>query len=177
MTKSKFGLMGSRHIKEPGQTNEEYAKLRDKWYKKLAKAGFNDLEYMDRQTGKVLPLFRQSETPNVSSQVLAYRIAENQDIAEYYRLCRAFLEHANFVELFGKHAKRYKLVFELHAAGKSFRQIAAHFRGTKVPKSLRRPKASMFWSHWTISKILVIMYDWHRTHPEGLLLPEDESQF
>lgn len=154
-----------------GVSLQQYIGLRAKWSEKLSTDNFEDLEVWSRLYG--VPMSWCKAVGNSPKETLDILVKE--DALEYYRLCSCFLEHADWPALFGTKAERFKLMFELHSEGATYRAVAKHFRHN-VPDRLKRPKASEFWSHWNIKRIVDVMYRWHTQHPEGLLHPEPADE-
>lgn len=159
--------VGSKPVLPPNMSTDEYLKLRQKWYELAASTGFEDIEKFDR-TGRAQVNFTGKEYMSTTQRAERLR----PDIAEYYRLCGAFLHEADFIKLFGdKYAAVYKKMFELHTDGGTYRGISKYFREHPVPRSLyrrtRKPKKaptdprrrfSEFWVHRHMKVILRAMW-------------------
>lgn len=103
--------------------SKEYQKLQKFWYAKLEKQGFYDIEHADE--------FRTMKSwaarpGNVMKQPA--RVASEQ---EYYRVAGHFLNEYEF------NTKVDRMVWELHAEGKSIREIAVILKkqGIRLKKS------------------------------------------
>lgn len=74
--------------------NEEFLKLRNEWYKKLEKSGFEDLEWYNPDTGmgQGSPYLKSSTSHTLGSLRRNYASATQS----HYRLCRNFLQHGGF---------------------------------------------------------------------------------
>lgn len=69
--------------KKPWYKEAAFLEERRKWYAKLKKKGFKDIEYFDRKTGDALPVL------NGYSSMDAVRFYR-EDAAEFYRLAEQF---------------------------------------------------------------------------------------
>lgn len=110
---------------------EEFLKLRKKWYGKLKKSGFDDLEYTNWDTGQPSPFVTRGSTADLARK---YKPA----VARYYELANQFLWEMR--EKPGRWKKGDIPIWREHAAGKTAEQIAGivdlHF--DTVAKRLKR---------------------------------------
>lgn len=102
-------------------SNNEYAKLKKVWYKKLAKSGFEDIE-TNKEKLKVWSN-RFTQQKSVDS-----REAKEQ----YYHMATSFLNSYKFS------SQIEKIIWEYHTEGISGRDIAKILKKTKVFKSNRQ---------------------------------------
>lgn len=87
--------------------SKEFKKLQDKWYGKLEKSGFVDLEQADGNLKSWSSgAYRDYEDPN---------LRESKE--EYYRLAGQFLHSFKF------ESKRERTIWEFHSRGVSIRDI------------------------------------------------------
>lgn len=123
-----------------------FKKLQSKWYNKLTKEGFNDIECTlpDRQDSRFLKFH----------SILAER-SYDADTEEYFRRCRIHLE--NF-----KWGRRYidKRLFSWYTEGVSYRQMIKQF------KEHYKKKISLFFIFYRLKKI--------KTERDELKLWEDK---
>ena len=141
----------------------EFKNLQDKWYRKLQKSGFQDIELAIDRSGRLIPgtdqpdyhdqretlvgKFTRQETTSLDTNILF----------SYYRLCRIFLSHAQF------RSRIHEKVFKLYAEGLSYREIARILDKTRR-KHLAR-------SVWYVSELMQDnkhdLLNFHLSHPEG----------
>jgi len=101
---------------------QDFKELKAKWYKKLKKSGFEDIEY---ESGEL----KFSST--ISNKRRQERAAIWQDRADYYTLAGWFLNDYKFtVEL-------EKIIWEYHSNGMSAREITETLRKAKIKKTNR----------------------------------------
>lgn len=117
-----------------------YEELRDKWYKKLKKQGFEDIEDINGQ----LKMYSSTLLGNRKKVLVQH--GGWQAKAEYYNLAGQFLNEYKF------NTKLDKIIWEYHANGLGVREIAQILRKVRVLKT----------SHTTIWNIIkrlkIIMY-------------------
>ena len=162
---------GSTYIIPDGMTVKEFKKLKAKWDEKLQKSGHPEIERLHADSGLTLPFLYSPDNYN-SPSGSSYTAASlyNEHTAEYYRLCRVFLAHADFKSLFPRKSVVYKYIWTWHTEGYTYRHIAKLMNTTAIPKYYRTYRRE-FWSHWHIEQIRQAMFKWHREHEEGLLRP------
>lgn len=96
--------------------------LQDKWYAKLKKSGFEDIE---NERGDL----KASSTHNLVShhgEYYADKISFHEGKAEYYRLAGFFLHDKKF------ESKLDKQIWELHANDRSIREIVTILKKKKI---------------------------------------------
>lgn len=73
---------------------KQFIKLQNKWYDKLRKSGYDDIEFLNKQTGRGQDSPYLSSTKNRST----YKIRKKYSSASsaYYRLSSIFLAHGEF---------------------------------------------------------------------------------
>ena len=113
--------------------SKAFKALQDKWYKKLKKSGFDDIECSkpDRQDSRFLKF--HSGLVNITYK---------PEIEEYFRKCRIHLENFKW----GKRAVD-KQLFTWYAEGVSYRSMMKLYR-TKY-----RKKVSLFFIYYRINKM------------------------
>jgi hypothetical protein len=96
-----------------------FEKLQDKWYKKLEKTGFKDIEYADMSVKSA----RVSRSLNWSDPTL------RQSVLEYYLMAYNFLIDYKF------ESEVDKIIWEYYAEGLSIRDIVQILKDTKVMRT------------------------------------------
>jgi hypothetical protein len=99
----------------------EFLDLRDKWYKKLERAGFEDIETNLRTTRQPGPLLK-----GVSAGDLARRLYR-QDKEDYYRWAR---HHLHEMKTNTRRQRIARRVWELHSEGESQVKILQKLKKT-----------------------------------------------
>lgn len=100
------------------QPIKDYKKLKEIWYAKLKKSGFEDIEQSD---GKL----KEWSTRWVRKGFSPIR---NQSLESYFHMATRFLNEYPF------ESELHKIVWEYHANGLSVREIAGTLGKTKVIK-------------------------------------------
>lgn len=125
--------------------NPKFNKIKKKWYNKLKKSGFEDIEqdetYLKQHSGKT---GLTHEDPNARNAWDAYLSQEGREISEspkfnYFSECREFLETYSFK------SKKERKMFEMHSEGEGERVIA------KALKTYRRKVTE------TLKKLIKVM--------------------
>lgn len=119
---------------------EEFRKLQNKWYDKLQKSGFSDLEWLDKNSGK------GQNSPFLTVSIEYLRKIHNLETETYFRLSRAFLHDYDFKTLHFYH------LWKLHSEGLTYRQI--------IPKlnKIMKKKRSIFWISTHVNRLKKIMF-------------------
>ena len=115
---------------------KEFEKLQAVWYKKLSKKGFKDIERTDR-VGKEENRLKTDATENIAHLYTIERFTARED---YYRAAGHFLYDYKFK------TPKERYIWELHATGKSIREIVT------ILKS-RRQKAYKDLVHAVIKRL------------------------
>lgn len=158
-------------ILEPGQSLNEFNKLKRIWDKKLKQAGHADIEFIS-QTGRTSRYFQ-----GYNSQTIGANFSEQT--LEYFRRCGLFLHHANFKELFSwrDRAMNYWL-WTLWCDGLNHQEItdrlaikARQLERRRVKPRLNKQSKSIYWVHGRIKAIEAIMFTWFESNKAVL---EDE---
>ncbi len=183
-------VLGMSPVKPSNMTMREYQKLFKFWNQKLQDAGHHDIEDISPSfDGSFTPFFRKDPTSMTHSCHSAYALADySHEKEEYYRMCRIFLEHCNWQREFKRLAGAYRAMFHMHTNGAAYNIIAKYFRGDLKQRRLIRQKyeidavrprifkgRSIFWVHTHMQNIITRMFEWHKTHPEGLTNPINET--
>jgi hypothetical protein len=149
------GLPPPAHIK-PG--SKAYTQLKNKWYSKLTQAGFEDLEWHDKSTGK-----------GQNSDYLRGSAAKGRtwapERAQFYRLLQNYLTHYQF----GSMQDRY--VMHRLNDGDTYRDILAN---CKAKYGLKR---SLYWFYYYVQDLVKKMVQWNADHKEGLLNPANADSW
>jgi hypothetical protein len=115
--------------------NKAFKKLKDKWYARLAKEGFKDLEANEDS----LIVYESTSFQN------RYDPENSYGAEEYYRLAGQFFHSYAFADA------REKLIWELHSTGGTKRGISDRLKqlkhkrsaGTQVLATIQKLKAIM----------------------------------
>lgn len=181
--KKRQKLQGMRPVTPSNMTMTQYQKLFKEWNRKLQDSGHNDIENIyPTPVGTFTPFFRKDPQSMTLSRDSTHALeAYDSNTEEYYRMCRIYLEHCNWKQKFKRMHGAYKFIFSMHTNGAAYNTIAKYFRtDAKTRLKLRqkydvRPpsptilrRQSIFWVHTHIQKILACMFEWHKTHPDGL---------
>lgn len=149
-------------------TDKDFKKLQDRWYKKLKRSGFVDIELSKDSSGLLEPLQDKAPDPsgpgkNVTSIGQLYDSTELKilDITTnttftHYRLARIFLSHGSFS------TKYQKFLFEQYAEGLSYSQIKAKLKA-RYPK---RPR-SVETIHRHLKELKKSMLEFHLNDKNG----------
>jgi hypothetical protein len=136
--------------------DSEFIKLQKRWYAKLKKEGFDDIEWTDHKTGY------GQDSPHLKRSTSYIASKYSVGTENYYRLFRNFVSHATFT------SKIDQTIAELHSEGFSYREILKQIR-------LRHRRKRSLYFIWSRMKVLTAqMLEFNKTHEEGLLRePED----
>lgn len=94
----------------------EFKRLKARWYKKLEKAGFEDLEYAKHEYGAIKPDISGTH-PDGNPASLKLQIMETTQ--NYFEWAMRMLNEANFKN------RKHKRIWQLHSEGLSTRDIGA----------------------------------------------------
>lgn len=132
--------------------------LRNQWYAKLAKEGFEDIE-INRTDGSSF------EYPALRNPAYKWETLEKRySIAtfEHFRSCRNFLSHAHFASNFDEE------IWRMYTDGVSIRKIAQHF-------CQRGKQLSAFPIFQKIKELKIAMLIFNKFNPEGLAYDDEEE--
>lgn len=126
---------------------KEFIQLQNKWYKKLTKEGFVDLEWLDKKSGlgHSSPFLTGSSSNFKSLQLSTY-----SETLEYYNAAQAFTYHYKFPSAL------HRFTWTEHAAGTSYRQIIK-----KIKSRAFKHKPSIFWISTHVNKMRQEMFKWY----------------
>jgi hypothetical protein len=143
---------------------DEFKELQSKWYKKLEKSGFDDLEWYNPDSGfGQNSRFLKFSTPSLPNpdEISGSGGLASSNTYKYYQNCRDFLEN------YDKFTRMTRLLWTMHTDGQSYRSISKYLRSraTKQPYITHRHKQtsksfSVFWVHTEIMKLHKIMKDY-----------------
>ena len=132
-------------------------KLQKKWYKKLAKEGFEDLEAFGAD-GEALPLMRGKNASHLRAK--QHTMSETR---HFYNLLTNFLTHnAQWTrDPFARNVAVW------YAAGVGHLKIIEKGRASKRLRK-HKIKFNLFTVHKTIKKFCTLACYWNKSHPDGL---------
>jgi len=90
----------------------KFRKLQDRWYKKLARLGFNDIEQDDNYLNQTSYVLSASGKGDLDKALLSIEAK-----TEYYSICRRFLQAYQF------ESEVDRKIFEYHSEGVGIRDI------------------------------------------------------
>ena len=149
----------TKKAKAHKKSKEDFKKLQAKWYKKLSKNGFEDLECYSPKTLQCpnTPYLRRcsSEYANLSSPDALQKL-------EYYQDASAFYHEHKFP------SRLHKFVWLMHTQEISYRKMQSriHSRGFKKTPSL-------FWISVHLNKMKKAFIAWRLSRPEAPETLED----
>jgi hypothetical protein len=143
--------LGIGFFKPKSMPASEFASLVSEWRTKLAESGFKDIEIHDnKHKGRVLPYFGDGPAANI----LARR--HDESALDYYHLTTEFYHAFNWPNL-GRRHKLYSWLWQLYAAGVSYRQILRALAGRpfkcnaewvdRKPPAHFKQRRSLWWLH------------------------------
>lgn len=138
-------------------SDAEFAKLQKQWYAKLAKSGFDDIEWVDHETGKghnsaFLKGSLISGKTYHPGRALYYQLAEN-----YYLHCKNLRGYSRFI-------------WKWHCKGFIYSEILK-----KVKKDYRNAP-SLYTLYYQIKKLETLCYKWNAVHREGIFVKRKEDR-
>lgn len=177
--RTKAYSLGIGYYKPANMSEKEFRELYKTWNAKLDSLSHSDIESFDRSaTGHFSPFFRRSHgyKSNISSAIYtASKI--RPDAQEYFRLVSCYAECVDFKKYWPKKTRYHKLYYyllRLHADGYTYRKILKLTNERQAYHSLK--ERYTFTRLFLIIKMLLEpMFEWHKTDPEGLLLPESDD--
>jgi hypothetical protein len=135
-----------KESKVPYYKTKEFIKLQNKWYDKLSKKGFHDLEWLDTLSGA------GHSTPFLRKSLNKFKQLDNDTIkksVEYYSAAQDFASHYEFP------SKLHKRIWLLFADGISYRKmipIIKSFGYKHIP--------SIFWISIHLNKMKKDFWIW-----------------
>lgn len=144
---------------DQGTTKAEFAKLQKQWYAKLAKDGFQDIEWVNHATGTGhdSDYLKGSLTGGV-------RYHPGRDL--YYQLASNYLLHCGNL----KNNPYHKFIWKMHANGATYDEIEAEVKKRFVGA------ISKYTIYYDIKKLAKLCYKWNVTADEGLLRKRAEDR-
>jgi len=138
--------------------SKNFLNLRSKWYKKLEKTGFDDIELYQDCKGNFDNSFLKYQQVNLKYNMSyeTYLIHFNH----YQNLRKFSCSHQfklYFVPTPAKSVRMLRKITELHANGHSVRYISTHLRRYWKQPATKRGRAGKAYSHfWVFNKIKLI---------------------
>jgi len=109
----------------------KFAKLQAKWYKRLSKSGFFDLEWTDKNSGQ------GHSTPFLRKSLNKFKHLQQSELlnrAQYFIAAEAFTSQHNFP------SRLHEFVWECYAEGLSYRQMQ-----DEIARRGFKHQPSIFW--------------------------------
>jgi hypothetical protein len=120
-----------RYRKPKKLTQTEFNQLQQKWYEKIARHGFKDIEWTDHSTGS------GHNTPYMTSLAMnTVKMSSYNSVIEHYRQVRNFLTHYRFT------STKDKFVLSRYCEGDTYDQIVEKFIAKYGFKSMVRSGSS-----------------------------------
>lgn len=170
--------------------SKKFRELQKKWYDKLKKDGFEDIEWVDHKTGVGQNSSFLKNSLSTRKKACEGGFASSKRF-QYYRLASNFLHnYKDFKDLADDGAtkpnrgatkpraksKSYKTnvdyeLWKLHTEGSTYREISRSLKSL-----FRSPKRfSVYWVYYRVKRLQDIMLQWNKTNSEGLLASELEE--
>lgn len=144
---------------DPGTSQAQFAKLQKQWYAKLAKDGFEDIEWVNHSTGK-----GQDSSFLKGSLASGKQYHPGREL--YYQLASNYLQNCKNL----KNRPYHKFIWKLHSEGMTYAEIEAAVK-KKYKKSV-----SIYTLYYQIKDMAKLCYKWNATHHEGLLVKRAEDK-
>lgn len=158
--KIKQDKMRELGLKRPSKIkldSKEFNKLQEKWYAKLAKEGFEDLEWSDSSTGKGQNSGYLKKSPPKFD-------ADKAAASElYYALLRNFITHDILRDM------QDRMMLSLHAEGIGYREILEEL------KSRYKVDYSLTVLHHKLKALQSRAMEWNKTSQNGLYVTRAEN--
>lgn len=136
--------------------SKQFLELQKKWYAKLERKGFEDIEYFNFKFGKnTVAAFIKGSSYNICKRY-------NRSTETYYRLARNFLEHATFS------SKYLKTLWFLHCDGIPYRKLSKKMQQIHKKNMKMKMKFSTFWISVHIRRLASQCFQFNATHKEGI---------
>lgn len=149
--------------------SKQFKDLKKKWYKKLQKEGFEDIEWHDAETGDgENSSYLKS---NFIQTYLSDRLSSKQTLGnsfryEIQRSLDHFTEHGKFS------SPLLKQVWTMYAEGKTYREMSNELR-----KLYKKKKAySVFWVFSRVKELRLEMIKFNNNDPNGLKLADSINE-
>lgn len=168
-------IYGECRSKQHWERFVNFQKLQKKWYDKLKKQGFDDIEFSEHS-----PHLKRPDSSRVKTI--------NASVENHYRYMRAFLEHYDWKNrpsilieknLKYKYLKGDKLLFSMYCDGIYYRDIRTAFnKKYKQGRDYKRIGSSkvrpLFWIFHRIKLIKEAAMIWNKLDVNGILYDYDE---
>lgn len=147
-------------VKKKYYRTEEFIKIQNEWYEKLSKAGFSDLEWLDKNTGlgQSTPFLKGNE-----------RKFKHLDASELSQTSEYFVQASQFAQLHKFSTKLHKYIWQLFAEGVSYRKMIPRIRSRRF-----KYVPSIFWISVELNKLKRDFWLWQLSQPDE---PETLEQF
>lgn len=142
-----------------GITDQQFAKLQKQWYAKLAKDGFEDIEWVNHSTGK-----GHDSGYLKGSLISGKQYHPGREL--YYQLASNYLQHCKGL----KNDTYRRFIWKLHSEGQTYAEIES------AVKRRFRQSVSVYTLYYQIKHIAKLCYRWNKRHSEGLLRKRAEDQ-
>lgn len=139
-------------------TKAQFAKLQKQWYDKLAKEGFEDIEWVNHSTG-----IGHDSGFLRGSLVGGKAYHPGRDL--YYQLATNYLMHCKSL----RNRPYHKFLWKLHSEGQTYDEI-------EVAIAKKYERVSKYTLYYQIKELAKLCYKWNATHPEGLLVKRAEDK-
>ena len=135
----------------------DFKKTQSKWYAKLKKSGFVDLERASEKT------FEGATTPYLTPSLHYIRLKLDVNVQNYYRAARAFLYHSKFKD------KKLRFLWRLHVQGYSYRNM--------IPLLMEKfgEYHSIFWISKRINELRSESSKFNRKSKNGITSEDDSG--
>ena len=118
--------------------SKHFIELQNEWYTKLSVSGFNDLEYLDKNTGL------GSDTPYLKGSLNKFKAlspSQVSDRLEYFSSAQDFTDSHNFKTLL------HKLIWDEYTKGTTYREMI------RIADENRFKSVSVFWISTELAKL------------------------
>lgn len=137
----------------PKLGTKAFAELQAKWYKKLERSGFQDIEWADHDTG-----YGQNSRFLKGDAAAGLGTGnKHRDIEQFYRLVTNYLTH---VPIKGT---RMQFMCQLFGDGVTYRAII------KAVKKRFKVKISLYYVFYHMRKFKAAVMEFNKINPDGLL--------
>lgn len=142
-----------------GTSQAQFARLQKQWYAKLAKEGFEDIEWVNHSTGT-----GQDSAFLKGSLLSGKPYHPGREL--YFQLATNYLMNCTNL----KNRPYHKFIWKLHSEGATYDEIEAAVR-----KKYKDP-VSKYTLYYEIKDLAKLCYRWNAKHPEGLLRKRAEDK-
>lgn len=142
---------------DPNLSQSQFARLQKQWYAKLAKEGFDDIEWVDHTTGR-----GHDSAFMKGGGAKTYHAGREL----YFQLATNYLMHCK--NLLKKPYHRF--IWRLHSEGLTYEEIES-----QVAQRYKNP-VSKFTIYYQLKELAQLCYVWNATDPDGLLVKRAEDK-